>query len=415
MKNHEREFMEEAIRWAEGCNPIKASIPKVGAIIALGQNAIGRGRRGTGEKGDDDHAEWHAIHDVKEKSNLADATLYTTLEPCTKEVRSNPLECCTERILQFHIPRVFVGILDPNQGVTGKGLLRLQESNIDVGLFHHDLSKQIRIQNAAFILTQQTLGATILTPADGEELKTYETGGKHTIRLKCLNPPGPDTYLLINREGLCWPQGGPFRPAGKGLWEIDAHFGSTGEHVLQLITANNLGSALIHYYQKVTQENRSRRSRLRDKVDASLLGVDHPGIVMSGGLPKGIRLEASVAVYVAYKVNVVQASFEPKTISRRKTGKITYEIESAENASQKIWLGASFQDKTGKYFYNTNEDKLISLKKGMHSYSRNFTIQRDAPLGQHMLRVNVWRGPVGDSNTSKRIASGAPVQIAITE
>jgi pyrimidine deaminase RibD-like protein len=42
MENYELNFMKEAIKWADGCNPTKASIPKVGAIIALEQDVIGR-------------------------------------------------------------------------------------------------------------------------------------------------------------------------------------------------------------------------------------------------------------------------------------------------------------------------------------------------------------------------------------
>jgi pyrimidine deaminase RibD-like protein len=406
-------FMKEAISWANRCQPVKESIPKVGAIIAVGQEAIGRGRRGTGQQGDDEHAEWDALNKVKNKSLLAEATLYTTLEPCTQEVRSEPLECCTELIRQHQIKRVFIGMLDPNQGVTGKGLWHLQNAGVEVALFPHDLSKEIRIQNAAFIRSQQTLGATIISPKDGDELRTYETGGKHPIRFKCLNPPGDNTYLLIYQNGQCWPQPGPFRQVEDRAWEVDAHFGSTGEYFLQMVTANGLGDALVRYYRKVVDHNRGRRERLRGKVDLSLLGGDFPGIEMNG-LPKGLRLEAFVKITVAYKVDVISASVDPKTISRGKTLKIKYLVESSENASDKIWLGASFQDnKTEKYFFNTREDKLVSLMKGGHEYERDFTIPTDAPSGAQMLRVNVWRGVVGDSSQSKCIARGTPVEIVI--
>src|SRR5205823_3879520 len=113
-------------------------------------------------------AEWQAIHMVEDKSRLAKATLYTTLEPCTKEVRSKPLESCTELIRQHQIQRVFIGILDPNQGVTGKGLWSLQEVGAEVALFPHDLSSKIRALNAAFIRSQQTLGAVVVSPTEGE-------------------------------------------------------------------------------------------------------------------------------------------------------------------------------------------------------------------------------------------------------
>jgi len=43
MEKYELKFMNEAIKWANDCNPIKESIPKVGAIIAVGEKALGRG------------------------------------------------------------------------------------------------------------------------------------------------------------------------------------------------------------------------------------------------------------------------------------------------------------------------------------------------------------------------------------
>ncbi len=404
--------MQESIDWADACKPIKESIPKVGAIIAVGDKVLGRGRRGTGREGDDNHAEVEALKEVKNKSMLTRATLYTTLEPCTKDVRSIPEKCCTELIRQHQIKKVFVGILDPNQGVTGKGLWRLQDTGVEVALFPHELSKEIRAQNADFIRSQQTLGATIVTPKDGEELRTYESAGTHTIRVKCLNPPGPDTYLLAYKGGLYWPQTGPFRASGEGIWEIDAHFGSTGEHTLQLVTADSLGSALIRYYRKITEQNRSRREKLRGKIDLSLLGGDYPGIEMNG-LPKGLRLEASVNVNVAYKVNLISTSAEPETVPRGKALKITYEIECSEDVAKGIWLGASFRDATNKFFFNTSEDKAISLTKGKHSYHRDFTIPRDAPPGAQKLDTNVWRGVVGDSRKSKWIAGGPPIPIKV--
>jgi len=410
MEKHDLKFMKEAINWADACQPIKESIPKVGAVIAVGETPLGRGRRGTGAEGDDRHAEEVAIHEAKDKSGLTQATLYTTLEPCTRDVRSKPLECCTELIHLYKIKKVFVGILDPNQGVTGKGLWRLQDTGVEVALFPHELSEKILVQNAAFIRSQQTLGATILAPKDGEELRT----GCRPIRFKCLNAPGPDTYLLAYNEGLYWPQPGPFRSIGQGIWEIDAHFGSAGEYGLQLVTADSLGSALIRYYRKITEQNRSRRDKLRDKIDVSLLGSDYPGIQMNG-LPKGLRFEAAVKVILAAQVNLIETSAEPVTISRGKALKITYEIECSENIPNGIWLGASFRDKTQRLFFNTSEDKSISLTKGRNSYDRRFTIAKDAPPGEQMLQASLWRGIVGDSSKSKWIDGRPPIPIKVVE
>ena len=57
--------------------------------------------------------------------------------------------------------RVFIGILDPNQGVTGKGLWALQESGIDVELFPPELAREIKTLNEKFILSQKRPGIKI--------------------------------------------------------------------------------------------------------------------------------------------------------------------------------------------------------------------------------------------------------------
>ena len=152
--------MLRAIFLANDCKPIRDGIPKVGAVIAIDGTPISSGRRGNGgDENDDRHAEHQALEKVDDKTQLPHATLYTTLEPCTKEVRTKEPECCSELIIQHKIKKVFIGILDPNQGVAGKGISRLQESDIEVELFPPDLAKQIKSTNAAFIRTQQTLDA----------------------------------------------------------------------------------------------------------------------------------------------------------------------------------------------------------------------------------------------------------------
>ena len=140
MTDTDKQLMIETISLAEQCQPIADRIPKVGAVIAVGDTIIGRGHRGTGNAVDDDHAEKVALKGVVDRRQLPRATVYTTLEPCTPEVRSDPLNCCTELIRQAEVKRVFIGILDPNQGVRGKGLWELQSRRIEVELFPPDLA-----------------------------------------------------------------------------------------------------------------------------------------------------------------------------------------------------------------------------------------------------------------------------------
>lgn len=301
MQEVEANLMKEAIEWAERCNPLEAANPKVGAVIAVGSEVIARGRRGTGARGDDQHAEWHALREVQDKTRLPTATIYTTLEPCTGEVRTRPQESCTELILQHRIRRVVIGMLDPNQGVTGKGLWRLQDAGVEVGLFPHELAQQVRALNPEFIRFQQSFGAKIISPQSGEELHTYKTHGRHPVRFTSANPPTDRHFLLCLKGGLCWPQVSAFRSVGPDTWEVDAQFGSTGEHTLHLVTAVDLGVCLIAYYRKVLDRNRIRKRELMGVLSsdhALLREGDWPGIPMTA-MPKGLRSEATITVVIA--------------------------------------------------------------------------------------------------------------------
>jgi hypothetical protein len=200
---------------------------------------------------------------------------------------------------------VFIGVLDPNQGVTGKGLWKLQDNNVEVELFPHALAQKIRSSNADFIRCQQTLGAKIVSPKNREVLKTTTTGGRHAIRVSCLNAPTANNYLFTSRNGLYWPQPDPFRSVAKNEWEIDAYFGSTGEHSLHIVTATELGQVLIEYYRMMVRWNLERRERLSKEYKPTeeedlkrLLGGDYFGIPMTG-LRKGLRSEVSITVTIA--------------------------------------------------------------------------------------------------------------------
>jgi hypothetical protein len=134
------------------------------------------------------------------------------------------------------------------------------------------------------------------------------------------------------------------------------------------------------------------------------------------GLLKGMRLEASVSVFVAYKANLIATSVEPKAVARGHRITIRYEIECSENVSRGIWLGASFLDEnTGKFIHNTSEDKAVSLREGKQSYERFLTIPKDVSLGKHTVGTNIWRGLAGNSTKSKRIAGGPPVTIEVSK
>jgi diaminohydroxyphosphoribosylaminopyrimidine deaminase/5-amino-6-(5-phosphoribosylamino)uracil reductase len=117
-------FMQQALDLARKGEGRTSPNPPVGAVVVSGADIIGQGfHPAAGEA----HAEVFALNDAEGRTRGAD--LYVTLEPCNHQGRTGP---CTEAIIKSGINRVFVGCLDPNPVVSGKGVARLQNAGIEV-------------------------------------------------------------------------------------------------------------------------------------------------------------------------------------------------------------------------------------------------------------------------------------------
>ena len=302
MSDNDRTMMDYAIELASSCEPKDPSlIPKVGAVIDIGGEVF------VGQRGEDDHAEKNALDNVAKKGLtrlLKEATVYTTLEPCTKHVRRKLGESCNERLIQARVKRVVIGILDPYQGVCGKEVLELQAHNIEVSLFPHDLAEKILLLNSEFVRAQKSLGIKIISPHPNEELHTYKTAGNWTIRCTCINPPGNDVFVLVNQVGLWWPQREKLRRIGDtDMWEAKVSFGTPGRFSLHIVKASDLGVAMIEYFQKMNTMIVDQRKRLINHFSNTdeikkIIQSEYRGIVMSTSLPKGLDTEAFVDVLV---------------------------------------------------------------------------------------------------------------------
>lgn len=115
--------------------------PLVGCVIVHNNKIIGEGWH---KKAGEPHAEVNAIHSVKDKSLLKNATLYVSLEPCSHFGKTPP---CCDLIINHNIPNVFIGTMDPNHQVAGNGIKRLIEhgANVTVGILEkecHELNKR---------------------------------------------------------------------------------------------------------------------------------------------------------------------------------------------------------------------------------------------------------------------------------
>tara|TARA_B100000524_G_scaffold217685_1_gene114546 strand:+ start:121 stop:1080 length:960 start_codon:yes stop_codon:yes gene_type:complete len=100
--------------------------PMVGCVIVSNDKIIGEGY--TSPFGGA-HAEVNAINSVVNKEDLKNSTLYVTLEPCNHYGKTPP---CCDLIINYKIPKVVIGCLDPNEKVNGKGIAKLKASGCEV-------------------------------------------------------------------------------------------------------------------------------------------------------------------------------------------------------------------------------------------------------------------------------------------
>lgn len=126
--NIDQKYMLRCISLGQNALGSAAPNPMVGAVLVYKNTIVGEGY--TSAFGGP-HAEVNAIAAVKDKSILEKATLYVTLEPCSHFGKTPP---CADLIIKHKIPKVVIGIKDPNPKIAGRGIKRLEAAGCAVKL-----------------------------------------------------------------------------------------------------------------------------------------------------------------------------------------------------------------------------------------------------------------------------------------
>ncbi|PSW75563.1 bifunctional diaminohydroxyphosphoribosylaminopyrimidine deaminase/5-amino-6-(5-phosphoribosylamino)uracil reductase RibD [Photobacterium sp. GB-50] len=144
--NLDTRLMLRAIQLAKrGCFTT-APNPKVGCVIANGDEILGEGFH---FRAGESHAEVFALKQAGARAK--GATAYVTLEPCSHYGRTPP---CAEALIKSGVSRVICAMVDPNPLVAGCGVEMLQKAGVDVqvGL----LKEEAQAINKAFIKQMTT-------------------------------------------------------------------------------------------------------------------------------------------------------------------------------------------------------------------------------------------------------------------
>lgn len=119
-----QEYMKLALELAKKGRGHTSPNPLVGCVVVKEDTIITQGYH---ERYGEFHAERNAL--TKCTQDLTGAEMYVTLEPCCHHGNTPP---CTDIIIERGIRKVYVGSLDPNPRVAGKGIRILQEHGIEV-------------------------------------------------------------------------------------------------------------------------------------------------------------------------------------------------------------------------------------------------------------------------------------------
>jgi pyrimidine deaminase RibD-like protein/NTP pyrophosphatase (non-canonical NTP hydrolase) len=125
--------------------------PVVGVVIVKDDSIVASAHRGEIDLGD--HAEFTVLEKKLQSETLAGCTVFTTLEPCT--TRNHPKVPCAERLVERKVKKVWIGMVDPNDKISGKGISKLREANIEVALYPDEYAAIIEELNRDFVRDQK--------------------------------------------------------------------------------------------------------------------------------------------------------------------------------------------------------------------------------------------------------------------
>jgi diaminohydroxyphosphoribosylaminopyrimidine deaminase/5-amino-6-(5-phosphoribosylamino)uracil reductase len=142
--------MLRAVELAARVRTATSPNPWVGCVIVTTEGQVAEGAT---QPPGGPHAEASALAAAARAGlDVAGATAYVTLEPCSHHGRTPP---CADALAAAGVGRVVVGILDPDANVSGRGVEQLRAAGVDVTT---GVAADVIAEQLAAYLTHRTTG-----------------------------------------------------------------------------------------------------------------------------------------------------------------------------------------------------------------------------------------------------------------
>ncbi len=174
--------------------PGRRGAPSVGVVIVKDGELIVEGFRSC--TGEGEHAEYGAMKNIPAE-RLAGATVYTTLEPCTK--RSPGKIPCAERLRAAGVRDVFIGLYDPNPHIFHAGWRILRDAGISLRDFTPELRAELRACNADFLdQYRYSIGTQGHERFDYEQTKEFILGHDPSVKTRWSHAGKGSIHAISN-------------------------------------------------------------------------------------------------------------------------------------------------------------------------------------------------------------------------
>ena len=142
---------------------------------------------------------------------------------------------------------------------------------------------------------------------------------------------------------------------------------------------------------------------------ASLLGIFEAGYVI-GAYRTNKRRKASEDELIANRVRQVLGAVRiekvecaTKELFTGQSIPMSLVISSEVACPIEAWIGASLVDQSDGEYYDTSQDKLVTLEPRTKTYHRSLTVPSNVVSGEYYLYCAVWLGQLANPERSHKL------------